>query len=138
MEDFFSTVFYYTNGFYSQLLDTYLYKTTPGYLHIGLFTVIISLLVCFVFYYLFKPVRRQTIWWFGYYGIAAFLNFCFSIWYTTTPLINNEIANGEDWTYMDCTMFGITDIIWTLIFYTIFSFIIKRGSPAKYVPFQKF
>ena len=46
MEDFFSTIYYYTNGFYSVELDSYLYYTIQGYLHIGLFMLVCSFVVC--------------------------------------------------------------------------------------------
>ena len=32
MEDLFNSIYYYTNGFYSVELDSYLYETIPGYL----------------------------------------------------------------------------------------------------------
>ena len=31
MEDLFNSIYYYTNGFYSVELDSYLYETIPGY-----------------------------------------------------------------------------------------------------------
>lgn len=138
MEDFFNTIYYYTNGFYSVELDSYLFETVPGYLHIGLFMFLCSFIVCALFYYVFAPVRKQTMWWFVYAGINAFINFCFALWYTMTPLINNEIDSQQKWTYLDCNMFGITNIIWSFIVFVIASLIIKWGSIAKYVPFQKF
>ena len=45
MEDFFSTLYYYTNGLYSAELDTYLYETIPGYLHLGLLCVAVSFVI---------------------------------------------------------------------------------------------
>ena len=69
MEEFFNTMYLYTNGLYGDLLDTYLYETTPGYLHIGLFLLISTFLVCAFFYYILAPVRKQTLWWFVFAGI---------------------------------------------------------------------
>ena len=49
MEDLFNSIYYYTNGFYSVELDSYLYETIPGYLHIGAFMLICSFVVlCYI------------------------------------------------------------------------------------------
>ena len=138
MEDFFSTIYYYTNSFYDELLDTYLYETIPGYLHVGLILLISTIIVCFLFYYLFAPVRKQTLWWFFYAGINAIVNILVALWYSMTPLINNEIAIDERWTFLDSFGFSVANAIWSFIFFVIASLILKWGSIAKYVPFQKF
>ena len=67
MEDLFNSIYYYTNGFYSVELDSYLYETIPGYLHIGAFMLICSFVVCAIFYYVLAPVRKQTMWWYKCY-----------------------------------------------------------------------
>ena len=61
MEDLFNSIYYYTNGFYSVELDSYLYETIPGYLHIGAFMLICSFVVCAIFYYVLAPVRKQKV-----------------------------------------------------------------------------
>ena len=138
MEDFFCTIYYYTNGFYSAELDDYLYSTVPGYLHIGLVMLIATVLICGFYYYLYKPVRNQTKWWFFYVLINAVVNFCFSMWYTMTPLINNEIDPQLEWTYLDCPFMSVTNVIWASVMFLVCSLVIKWWSPCKYVPFQKF
>lgn len=138
MEDFFSTIYYYTNGFYDQLLDTYLYETIPGYLHVGIFLLISTAVVSAFFYYLLAPVRKQTMWWFIYLGINATINISIALWYTMTPLINNEIDPDDMWTYLDCFGFSIANTLWSILFFIIISLLIKWGSIAKYIPFQKF
>lgn len=138
MEDFFNSIYYYTNGFYGVELDTYLFETVPGYLHAGLFMAICSLTVCAVYYYLLAPVRKQTFWWFIYAVVNAAMNLAFALWYTMTPLINNEVGPNEEWSYLDCTMFAVTDVLWSFAFFVLWSLIIKWKSPAKYIPFQKF
>lgn len=77
-------------------------------------------------------------WWFVYSGINAVINFFFAVWYTYTPLINNEIEDDKEWSYLDATMFSITNVLWSFIFFTIASLIIKWWSTAKYIPFRKF
>ena len=100
--------------------------------------LIFSFVVCAIFYYVLAPVRKQTMWWFVYSGINAIINFVFALWYTMTPLINNEVAPSEEWLYLDRTMLSFTNVIWSFIFFVVASLIIKWGSTAKYVPFQKF
>ena len=51
MEDFFNTIYYWTNSLYCEELDNYLYDTVPGYLHVGLSMLVMSLIVCWLFYY---------------------------------------------------------------------------------------
>ena len=138
MEEFFNSMYYYTNGFYDELLDTYLYETTPGYLHIGLFLLVSTIIVCLFFYYLLAPVRKQTLLWFVCAGANAVVNILFSLWYSMTPLINNEIPIDESWTYLDCYGLGVVNAFWSFVFFVVASLILKWGSIAKYVPFQKF
>lgn len=138
MEAFFNTMYLYTNGLYGDLLDTYLYETTPGYLHIGLFLLISTFVVCAIFYYILAPVRKQTLWWFVCAGANAVVNILFSLWYSMTPLINNGIPIDESWTYLDCYGLGIANALWSFVFFVIASLIIKWWSIAKFVPFQKF
>lgn len=136
MKTFFDSLYYYLNGFYGTDLDSYLYNTDPGYLLIGLVMVICSLVICAVFYYWIAPVRKQTFFWLVCAAANAGINFLVALGYTMTPLINNEVDNP--WTYLDCVMFGFTNIIWSFVFYVVWSLFIKWGSIAKYVPFQKF
>ena len=138
MEEFFNTMYLITNSLYSVQLDNYLYATTPGYLHIGLLLLISTIVVCIFFYYILAPVRKQTLWWFVFAGINAVINLSFSLWYSMTPLINNAIPVGNDWTYLDCNFLGFANVIWSFVFFVIASLILKWGSIAKYVPFQKF
>jgi hypothetical protein len=138
MEDFFNTIYYWTNSLYSQELDNYLYENVAGYLHIGFVMVVISFLVSAIFYYMLKPVRHQIAWWFGFFGINALVNFIFALYYTWTPLINNEISSSEEWSYLDGIFMGISDIMWAFCFYVIAALILKWKSPCKYVPFRKF
>ena len=138
MEDFFNTVYYYTNYFYGVELDNYLYETIPGYVQVGLIMAILSLLTAIVFYYVVKPVRRQMATWIICVAINAFLNFLVAMWYTNTPLINNEIDESEIWTVLDTFGFGVSNVIWSFVFLLAFSLLIKWWSPSKYVPFKKF
>jgi len=138
MTDFFNTIYYYTNSLYGQNLDNYLYQTSSGYLHNGLVMLVVTIIASVLYYYLFKPVRRQYFWWFVTFAVAAVINFIFSIWYTATPLINNEVDSQSSWSGLDCFFFGVSNIIWTFAFYVVISFFIKWKSPCKYIPFCKF
>lgn len=138
MEEFFNTIYYWTNSLYCEELDNYLYETVPGYLHVGLSMLVISSIVCCLFYYIAKPVRNQMKIWLLFVLLNAALNMGIAIWYTMTPLINNEIDEAVSWFYFDCVGFGISNIIWSFVAFIAVSFIIKWWSPAKFVPFQKF
>ena len=96
MEDLFNTLYGWTRSSYSEELDDYLYEVVPGYLHNGLVMVIATIIFFVFFYYIFKPVRRQIFWWFMYYVFDAILVFGFAIYYTMTPLVNNEIASENE------------------------------------------
>ncbi len=138
MNDLFNTIYYYTNDFYSIELDNYMYETVPGYLHVGLVMVITTCILCGLYYYLFKPIRKQNLGWFITAIVNAFINLGYALWYTITPLINNEINPSEEWTYLDAAFFGVTDILWSFAFFVLFSLLIKWWSPSKYAPFRKF
>ena len=138
METFFSTIYYYTRFLYGVELDNYLYETVPGYYHVGLAMVMISLVVTLAFYYVFKPVRRQWAIWLLVQGLNAFLNFVVALCYTNTPLINNEVDASESWAILDTVGFGLANVIWGIIASLLISLIIKWWSPAKYIPFKIF
>lgn len=138
MEQFFTTFYYWTNFLYSLELDNFLYQTKPGYVHVGLVMIIVTALASVFFYYLFKPVRRQNFWWFVTAGVAAAINFLFAIWYTVTPLINNEIDPNDEWTILDSVFFSVSNAFWSFVFFVVVALIIKWKSTCKYVPFGKF
>lgn len=138
MDRFFNTLYYYLRGFYSQDLDNYLYAAIPGYLHLGIILTVSTLVVCAVFYYMLAPVRNQTRWWLIYACINAIINIVAGLYYTVSPLINNQIDPINEWSYIDCFGFCIANILLSFIFFVIASLLIKWGSTAKFVPFQKF
>lgn len=138
MREFFDGIYYYTNGFYSPELDNYLYDTKPGHLHVGLVMLITTCLASLMYYYLFKPIRRQILKWFITWFIFAIVNFCFALWYTMTPLINNEVDTKDSWSNLDCVFFSMTNVFWSLLVYIVCALLIKWWSTCKYVPFRKF
>ena len=138
MDTFFSTIYYYTNVLYCQELDNYLYATVPGYVRVGLFMVVVSLVMTLVFYYMVKPVRHQMLIWFVCLGLNALINLIFALQYTITPLINNEIDESEEWSFGDAFGFGVANVIWSVVAVLVLSLFLKWWSPAKYVPFKKF
>ena len=138
MDTFFNSVYYYLRSLYSIELDNYLYATIPGYLHLGIILTISTFIVCAVFYYMLAPVRNQTKWWFVYAGINIAINICAGLYYTVTPLINNQIDPSDEWSSLDCFGLCLANMILSFVFFVIASLIIKWGSIAKYVPFKKF
>lgn len=138
MKAFFDTIYYYTNSLYGQELDNYLYDTIPGYIQVGLIMAFLSLLTTIVFYYVVKPVRHQMGTWLVCVLLNSSLNFLVAMWYTNTPLINNEIDDSEVWTVLDTFGFGVSNVIWSFVFLLGFSLLIKWWSPSKFIPFKKF
>ena len=138
MDTFFSTIYYYTNGLYGQELDNYLYETVPGYVQVGLAMIVLSGIITAVFYYMLKPVRKQWRIWLLCLGLNAFLNLLIALWYTNTPLINNDIDDSETWTVLDTFGFGCANVLWSVVTVLVLSLFIKWWSPAKYIPFKKF
>ncbi len=138
MEYFFDTIYDWTAGFYGNNLDNYLYDTVKGYLHVGLAMVVITFVSSALFYYVLKPVRRQTAWWFGVYCICAVINFLVAFGYTMTPLVNHAIEKENEWSCLDCMGFGIANVLWAFVFYVIAALILKWWSIDKYVPFRIF
>lgn len=138
MSDFFDTMYYWTNGLYGTNLDNYLFDDTSGYLHIGLVMLVSSILLSWFYYYVLKPARRQMFWWGLVFVVDAIINFGFTLWYTWSPIINNQIRAQEEWFFLDCVFMGISDVLWAFIFYSVTALIIKWGSPCKYVPYKKF
>lgn len=137
IEDFFSTIYYYTNDLYSVKLDNFLYNGT-GYTRIGIVLLMTNFIASLLFYYLIKPVKKQTFKWFLVYGIFAVFNFAVALWFTKTPLINNEIVPNEEWDDVDCAFFGLTNDMWGFVFYVASALIIKWWSICKYIPFRWF
>lgn len=139
METFFSTFYYWTAFLYSSKLDNFLFDNdAQGYSDVGIIMLILGLLIASIYYYLVKPVRRQHFKYYLCLGINAAINFLYAMYYTATPLVNNEIDESAAWNYIDCFFFSLTDAFWSAAFFFVFSLIIKWASPAKYVPFIKF
>ena len=150
MKEFFDTMYGWTSIFYGTKLDTFMFTELNdssgnplpgfgvGYLHCGIALIVLSLIVSLLFYYVFAPVRKQYFWWFVFAGINAIINFIFAVWYTLTPLVNNEVPQDAAWTEMDGVMFAITNSFWSFIFFVIAAFILKWKSIDKYVPFKFF
>ena len=85
-----------------------------------------------------KPVRKQWGIWFLCLGLNALLNLIIALWYTNTPLINNEIDDSETWTVLDTFGFGCANVLWSVATVLVVSLFIKWWSPTKYIPFKKF
>ena len=138
MEEFFNTIYYYTNFLYGEKLDNYLYEIVPGYIHVGIVMVCLSLLTTITFYYVVKPIRHQMATWIICVALNAFINLLVAMWYTNTPLINNEIDESKVWTVLDTFGFSGSNVIWSFVFLLGFSRLIKWWSPSKFIPFKKF
>jgi ABC-type Fe3+-siderophore transport system permease subunit len=119
---------------YGLELDNYMYES-GGYAVSGMMAMIFAIATCFFFYYIFKPMTNQKFKWGMVLLVNVVLDLFYALYHTMTPLVNNEIDPSQEWSYLDCFMFGITDALLGAVFFIIFCFIIKWKSTVKYVPF---
>ncbi len=134
MDEFFNNLYGITCFFYGRNLDDYLIDETPGYLHYGLLALIVSFVVSAVYYYLYKPVQRQTWWWFVFFAIDGGINFLVAMYLANSAMVPEEAS----WSVLDSFFFSLTDVIWSFVFYVVAALILKWWSICKYVPFKYF
>ncbi len=143
----FNSLYYYTYllGLYGEKLDNFLLENGPvdgsdfsWYACMGVVCVISSLVVSAIFYYVLAPVRRQMFWWLIYALINIVINIFSALYFSWSPIINNEVDSNELWSGFDILGLCFANAIWSFIFFIIVALIIKWKSTAKYVPFKKF
>ena len=142
MSKFFGDIYYWFCSLYHTDLDIYLYEGTGEgaslYAVIGIITVILSLAVVLLYYYVFDHPKYSR-WW------SWLLTMLFNG--VVSMLIAGGIALSDlNWGKMgdlaaniwpiDCWMFGFANMLVSFICFIIFTFIFKWWSAqAKHVPF---
>lgn len=137
--------------FYGLDLANYLWGTTSEsgtnqYIGIGLWMLGISLLVAVVFYYVVNHPKLNNWWgWLIFAGINCVTNFIVGWQYVQRDLdaglmtqVDSETGQTVDLvvTTSDCLCFGVTNAIIALLFFFIFSMIIKWWSKScSHAPF---
>lgn len=137
MKDLFDFIYCFTKNFYGDNLDSYLYDNS-GYLHVGFIMLILSFVASYFFYYLAKPVRKQTSIWFFVMAVCGIVNLIIATWYSYSPIAHNAIDDSASWSFLDSIFLGVANAIWSCVFYVVAALCIKWGSVCKYVPFKKF
>ena len=104
----------------------------------GIIALIVSGLICILFYYLWNPAYGKRWKWFLMLGTVAVINFVVGWAIPYTDLNNKNINVGERMTVtgLDCIMFGLSDFIVAACFFIILSYAIRWWSTGnKYIPF---
>ena len=108
---------------------------------VGIITLIITIVLCFAYYYLINHPRFNRWWsWLIVLITAAVINFGIAFGLTFSDNLNDNISSDiADISYFNCLGFGFTNVIVSSLYFVIISLIIKWGSRnAKYSPFIKF
>jgi hypothetical protein len=148
MEDFLGEIYDLFKSFYGEYLSYYLWGydpiteayTNPNiYNMVGLVTIIVSLIMVVLFYYIFSHPRLSKWWsWLITSGINALIALFVAYGVVETKRINgyipdslNEMISGAE-----CWGFGIANIFVSIILFILLSLMLKWGSKdAKFVPF---
>lgn len=161
MENILGTIYGWFKSFYNQELDYFLwgwnpntpdnpYSNTNFYNHIGLITLVISVLLVILFYYIVNHPRFCK-WWSWLLtmlsnGIIALLigfGIVYNQWQAgniPADLLAIYDENGQVVTWLitstTCWGFGIANMFVAMIAFVLFSFMLKWwSSSAKHVPF---
>ena len=137
--------------FYGLDLANYLWGTTSDtatnqYIRIGLGMLGISFVVAIVFYYIVNHPKLNNWWgWLIFAGINCVGNFIMGWQYVQRDLDANLMTKIDpetgqtvalDVTTSNCLCFGVTNAIISLLFFFIFSMIIKwRSKNVSHAPF---
>jgi membrane-associated HD superfamily phosphohydrolase len=105
---------------------------------VGVSTLIITVVICITYYYVLNHPRWNRWWkWLIFLIIVAIINFLLAFGIAYSDLLAGNISSDllPIFTF-DCMGFGLANIILSVAFFIIFSFIIKWGSRnCKYSPF---
>ena len=159
MENLFGQIYCWFQSFFGQDLSYYLWGYDPSteaysnpnlYNSIGIITLIISLIIVVLFYYIINHPRYCKWWsWLITLGInsliAVFVGYGFVMskyinGYIPDSLMYQRDADGNILTVLigesNCWGFGMANIFVSMIFFFVLTFILKWwSSNAKHVPF---
>ena len=159
MENFLGQIYCWFQSFYGQDLSYYLWGYNPSteaysnpnlYNCIGLATLIISLVIVVVFYYIINHPRYCKWWsWLITLGVNSIIALFVGYGIVKTKYINGYIhdslmyqrdADGNILSVLigdaNCWSFGIANVFVAVMFFIVFTFTLKWWSRnAKHVPF---
>jgi len=152
MGEFFGSL--YTSlfeNFFGLPLAEYLWGDTTDdgrnlYIGVGLWMIALSLLVAVLYYYIINHPKLARWWgWLIFAGISAVVNFFVGLQWTLSDYYagkmveidaatNQEIPLSID--VSNCLCFGVSNAILSLVFFIIFSILIKwKSVNCSHVPF---
>lgn len=159
MKEFFGNIYTWFESLFGKELSEHLwgYECETGtyltnlYNQVGVMTLIISLLVAILFYYIINHPRFNRWWsWVIVLFINGLVNMLYAYQFVLSDFRAGKISDclmyirneksGEVVSQLieegNCLMFGYTNFIVATLFFIIISFIVKWKSPnAKHAPF---
>lgn len=154
MEELLGNIYSLLDSFYGKPLSEYLwgynceaqdYSGDLIYNQIGIIAIIFAIIVPPLYYYVWNPVRKQQLKYWGLMGLTAFVNLLIAYFMITSDFENGLI--GDCLLYDDkgtpimgitnIVMFGLVNAIFTAVLFFFFSILFyKWGSKTvKYYPF---
>lgn len=158
MENLLGQIYCWFQSFFGQDLSYYLWGYDPStdaftnqniYNLVGLITIIISLLLIITFYYIINSPRSKWWNWMITLGINAIIALFVAYGIVRSKYVNGYIHDSLMYQRDDegniistligesnCWGFGIANLFVSILFFILFSFILKwKSSGAKHVPF---
>jgi len=123
---------------YCEEVGDYTHLYASYYNVVGIISLISVGVIGGFFYYLWNPAARMRMKWFLLFGVTAIINFFVGFGIPYSDMINNtySLPDGMSYNGYDCFLFGISNLIVTVCFFIITSYIIRWGSiNNKYIPF---
>ena len=153
MEEIFGNIYSLLESFYGKPLSEHLwgynceaqdYSGELIYNQIGIIAIAFALIVPPFYYYIWNPVRRQQLKYWGLMGVTAFVNLLIAYFFISYDYDNGLIGDcllydNKGLPVLDRTnivMFGFVNAFFTAFLFFLFSIIYKWGSKTvKYYPF---
>ena len=140
MSAIFNEIYFWFCGMYNENLDTFLYGSGNAnyYTSIGLITLVLSLVVVLLYYYVFQHPRYSRWWsWLLTMILNGVISMFIAAGFSLSKLNSGAMEDlGEYVAPFDCWMFGVSNLLVSFIFFIVFTFIFKWWSrDAKHVPF---
>ncbi len=140
-------------GLYSQPLSLYLwgYDCSTGeyslpilYNLYGFIALVVALVLAAIYYYAWKPVRRQRMWWFVLLGANGLVQWCVAYFCLTARLDAGRIGEclvfNDSGTQVidraDIAMFGVVNAVVAMLLFFVLSLVFKSfSSTCRHYPF---
>ncbi|MCB9018133.1 MAG: hypothetical protein H6544_05985 [Prevotellaceae bacterium] len=159
MENFFGSIYCWFESLFGANIAEYLWGyncgtqdyTNPNVFNkIGLLVLLISLVLSFVYYYVLNSAKWNRWWhWLIVMFVCGIVNFYVGVQSVLADFLDGNIGdclmytrdeNSEIISQLinesDCWMFGVANMIVSMIFFFVLSFVIKwKSTNCKHTPF---